>query len=165
MSTFAQKIADGFTRTIQLVKQTANDLNGKIGVLTGLDTVNKSSLVTAINETLGIAKSKAAINDTATSATTTYSSNKIDASINTAITGLIGGADINNDTLKELADKITAVAQSDAGLVSAIAAQSFTASQQLQARANIGAAAAADLGDLTGVDFVADINTAFANGS
>lgn len=163
MSTFAQKIADGFTRTIQLVKQTANDLNGKIGVLTGLDTVNKSSLVTAINETLGIAKSKAAINDTATSATTTYSSNKIDASINTAITGLIGGADINNDTLKELADRVTAVAQADQGLVSAVAAQSFNATQQAQARGNIGAVASSDMGDINNADFVAIVNAAYTS--
>lgn len=62
-----------------------------------------------------------------------------------AITDLINGADVDSDTLKELADKITALAQADNGLVSAVEAQDFNASQQKQARDNISAIAEEDL--------------------
>ena len=62
-----------------------------------------------------------------------------------AITDLINGADADSDTLKELADKITALAQADNGLVNATQAQSFTVEQQKQARTNIAALAEEDL--------------------
>lgn len=84
------------------------------------------------------------INDTAKSGTSTYSSNKIEALVTASVNALINGADASSDTLKELADKIVALAQADNGLVSATSAQSFTPTQQNQARANIGAVAQAD---------------------
>lgn len=62
-----------------------------------------------------------------------------------AVTDLINGADADSDTLKELADKITALAQADNGLVNATQAQSFTVEQQKQARTNIAALAEEDL--------------------
>lgn len=62
-----------------------------------------------------------------------------------AVTDLINGADTDSDTLKELADKITALAQADNGLVNATQAQSFTVEQQKQARTNIAALAEEDL--------------------
>lgn len=62
-----------------------------------------------------------------------------------AITDLINGADVDSDTLKELADKITALAQADNGLVSAVEAQDFDADQKKQARDNISAIAEEDL--------------------
>lgn len=62
-----------------------------------------------------------------------------------AVTDLINGADADSDTLKELADKITALAQADNGIVSAAKAQSFDAEQQKQARTNIAALAEEDL--------------------
>lgn len=62
-----------------------------------------------------------------------------------AIADLINGADVDSDTLKELADKITALAQADNGLVSAVEAQDFNASQKKQARDNISAIAEEDL--------------------
>lgn len=80
----------------------------------------------------------AAINDAATSAVSVWSSQKTQAQITAAITALINGAGIDADTLKELADKITALAQADAGLVSTAAVQAFNAAQQLQACQNLG---------------------------
>lgn len=62
-----------------------------------------------------------------------------------AIVDLINGADADSDTLKELADKITALAQADNGLVNATQAQSFDTDQQKQARTNIAALAEEDL--------------------
>lgn len=62
-----------------------------------------------------------------------------------AVTDLINGADADSDTLKELADKITALAQADNGLVNATQAQSFTVEQQKQARTNIAALAEEDI--------------------
>lgn len=67
------------------------------------------------------------------------------AELTQAITDLINGADADSDTLKELADKITALAQADNGLVNATQAQSFTVEQQKQARTNIAALAEEDL--------------------
>lgn len=68
-----------------------------------------------------------------------------DTSVAQAVQQLIGGADISGDDLKELGDKILALMQTDAGLVSASAAQTFDEIQQSRARSNIGAAALADL--------------------
>ena len=66
------------------------------------------------------------------------SAGQVTAAINAAITALINGADVNNDTLKELADRITALAQADAGLVSTAQVQNFNAAQKQQACENIG---------------------------
>nr|WP_241879642.1 hypothetical protein [Psychrobacter sp. PraFG1]UNK06469.1 hypothetical protein MN210_08220 [Psychrobacter sp. PraFG1] len=60
-----------------------------------------------------------------------------------AITDLINGADADSDTLKELADKITALAQADKGLVSATSAQEFKETNKQIARKNIDAVAQA----------------------
>lgn len=165
MASLVQLVADGFVRTINIVKSVRDDLNGKIGDRTALTTTAKSSLVVALNEVKASINSGGQIDDSQINTTTTYSSQKITSAINNAIQQLINGAGSDADTLKELADKITAVAQADVGLVSAVAAQSFTAAQQLQARNNIGAASATDIGDIAGVDFVATINTAFASGA
>lgn len=98
-------------------------------------------LVTAINavdtKIAGIAPG-AAINDNVTAAGTTWSSTKSQAQINAAVAALIGGADVNNDTLNEIAARITANASADAGHVSFVAAQVLTTPEQAQACANIG---------------------------
>jgi hypothetical protein len=83
------------------------------------------------------------------------------------VANLINGAGSDSDTLKELADKIVALAQTDTGLVSVALAQTFTDVQKAQARTNIGAASATDLTALTtnvgntDRDFVADFNTGY----
>lgn len=144
-----------------------------IGSLTDLNTTAKSSVVAALNglqvkvtqleQQLGNATG---IDDNATAATTTWSSTKINSSINASITALIGGAPGTLDTLKELADALTAADSELDGLLAMInnrvrfdAAQVLDATQQAQARANIGAVAAASIGD-TERDLVADFNAA-----
>jgi hypothetical protein len=133
------------------------------GALSGLNTTNKTSLVDAINEVL--ASAGVSIDDLATNSTTTWSSSKINDTITSAITALIGGAGVDDDTLAELANKIAALQLADAGLVSANTVQSFTPAQKLQALDNIGAASEADLtllevavGDTTR-NFVTDFET------
>jgi type V secretory pathway adhesin AidA len=80
----------------------------------------------------------AVIDDAATANNKVWSSNKTQTQITAAITAVINGAGVDSDTLKELADDITALAQADNGLLSAIAVQAFTDPQKQQACANIG---------------------------
>lgn len=136
-------------------------LRAVTGDKANLQTGDKSSLVAALNELKAALSGAAGINDAATASTTTWSSQKTQAAIDAAVTALVNGAATDGDTLKELADRITALAQADAGLVSAAQAQSFNATQQAQARSNIGAASAAAVGD-TEQDLVAAFNTALA---
>lgn len=127
-------IAAAFLRIVNA----SNALNARIGTLSTLTTTDKSSVVAALNEVKASISGFAAINDAATASGTTWSSTKIQAQITAAITAILNGADSANDTLLELANRITAVAQADAGLVSAVATQSFTPTQQQQACENIG---------------------------
>lgn len=133
----------------------------KIGTLASLSTTAKASLVASINEIVTALNAKTTINDSASSGTQTWSSNKIGTEISAAITALINGSDSANDTLKELADRITAAVTADAGAVSAISVQSFTAPQKTQARANIDAYGSVELGN-PDTDLVALYNTAKA---
>lgn len=82
-----------------------------------------------------------------------------------AITDLINGADADSDTLKELADKITALAQADNGLVNATQAQSFTVEEQKQARDNIGAISEADVNGILEVQSGGDYVSAYLQAS
>lgn len=165
MTTLVQKLNEGFTRITQLLKQVNTDLNGKIGDRTQLNTTAKTSIVAALNELKTVVDQATQVNDSATNTMQTWSSNKINAQINTAIAALINGADQDADTLKELADKILAVVQAEQGLVSAVNAQSFNASQQSQARSNIDAAQSSLVGDIENADFVSTVNTAYASGA
>lgn len=96
------------------------------------------------------------INDTTASATSLYSSSKVDSQITTAKQAvkndLLGGAGAAYDTLKELADLINnnasaiqAIETLAAGHVKFDGTQELTAEQKAQARANIGAMAGDDL--------------------
>ncbi|RYF79777.1 MAG: hypothetical protein EOO29_16115 [Comamonadaceae bacterium] len=148
------------------------------GSLSALTTTAKSSLVAAINElkTLidGLSGGGAIIDDGAGDGdtTVTWSADKIHDAIAAAVLALkddlTDGAGATLDTLKELADAInndpafaTTIATALANRVRFDAAQSLTTPQQAQARSNIGAVAAADVGD-TDHNFVADYNTAKA---
>lgn len=159
-----------------LAEQTANTIkavNAKVGNTASLTTTDKTTVVAALNELranlLALPTPSSIIDDAAASASKTYSSTKISSLITTAVANLINGAASDSDTLKELADKIVALAQTDNGLVSTALAQSFTDVQKAQARTNIGAASATDLATLTtnigntDRDFVADFNTAYLN--
>lgn len=140
------------------IVQSINAVNSKVGTLSSLTTTDKTSLVAALNEVRAmVGAAGAAIDDAATATGTTWSSSKIQQQITAAITALINGAGGADDTLQELADKITALAQADSGLVSTAAVQSFTEAQQLQACQNIG------IGDPT-TNFVTAIEANLASG-
>ena len=148
------------------------------GALTDLDTTTKTSLVAAVNELKGIVDglsgSSAVINDGAGDGdtTVTWSANKIFDTIAAASAALkdelTDGAGAALDTLKELADALgndpsfsATIAAEIANRVRYDAAQALSAPQQAQARNNIGAQAAAAVGD-TDRDFVADYEAAKA---
>ena len=162
MAILTQSINDGFAQITTLLKQVNNTLKSNQGDLANLNTTDKTSLVNALNELKGLITSGGSgISDTNTTTSNTWSATKISAEITKAINNLINGADVSSDTLKELADKITALAQADNGLVSAKIAQSFTAPEKLQARNNIDVYSKAEIGDIN-TNFVATINTTFS---
>jgi hypothetical protein len=151
-----------------------------IGPLGGLTTTAKSNLVAAINEVKAAVSAvdlTALINDTALAGVTdkTYSVDKILTLLSNLETKIMGGITPEAlDTIKELADYLSSETVAN-GIVAQMAnrvrvdsAQSFTAGEQAQGRANIGAAAAAELATLianignTNHDFVADYNAAKA---
>ena len=160
MAVLTQSINDGFVQITTLLKQVNNTLKGNQGDLTKLSTADKTSLVNALNELKNTIDNKTSINDSQKTAANTWSATKISTEITTAITNLINGADVSSDTLKELADKIAALAQADNGLVSAKVAQSFTAPEKLQARNNIDVYSKAEIGDIN-TNFVTTINTTY----
>ena len=146
------------------------------GALTDLDTTTKTSLVAAVNELKGIVNglSGALINDAAGDGdtTVTWSADRIFDAIAAASAALknelTNGAGAALDTLAELANALgndpsfaATIAGEIATRVRYDAAQALSAPQQAQARDNIGAQAAAAVGD-TDHDFVADYTAAKA---
>ncbi len=130
------------------VAQEFNDVRAKAGNLANLTTTDKSNLV-------------AAIDDAHVAATTTYSSNKIVSLLDALKTEILGGADAAYDTLVEIQQLLQNGTSGLDALLAAVnnrvrfdAAQSLTVAEQLQARSNIGAVAASDVGN-TDTDFVA----------
>jgi len=143
------------------VAQEFNDVRAKAGNLANLTTTDKSNLVAAINELKAAVVSSAVIDDAHIAATTTYSSNKIVSLLDALTTGLLGGADAAYDTLVEIQQLLQNGTSGLDALLAAVnnrvrfdAAQSLTVAEQLQARSNIGAVAANDVGN-TDTDFVA----------
>lgn len=160
MAVLTQSINEGFAQITMLLKQVSNTLKANQGDLTKLNTADKTSLVNALNELKNTIDNKTSIDDSQNTAGNTWSAAKISNEITTAITNLINGADVSSDTLKELADKIVALAQADNGLVSASQSQSFTAQQKAQARTNIDVYSKAEIGDIN-TNFVTTINTTY----
>ena len=173
------------TRIVALAQAMGADvkaLTAAQGSLSALDTTTKTSLVAAINELMGlIGSAGASIDDLAGNGNTavTWSADKIFDSIEAAKTAvkndLINGASAALDTLNELAAALgndpsfaATIATEIANRVRFDAAQTLTSPQQAQARANIGAASAADVsGLLTGLgtydrDYAADYTAAKA---
>ncbi|CAG2146141.1 hypothetical protein [Ralstonia mannitolilytica] len=143
------------------VAQEFNDVRAKAGNLAHLTTTDKSSLVAAINELKAAVVSSAVIDDAHVAATTTYSSNKIVSLLDALKTEILGGADAAYDTLVEIQQLLQNGTSGLDPLLAAVnnrvrfdAAQSLTVAEQLQARSNIGAVAATDVGN-TDTDFVA----------
>jgi capsid protein len=143
------------------VAQEFNDVRAKAGNLSSLTTTDKSTLVAAINELQAAVASSTAIDDTQIATTSTYSSNKIVSLLDALKTEILGGADAAYDTLVEIQQLLQSGTSGLDALLAAInmrvrfdAAQSLTVTEQLQARTNIGAVAASDVGN-TDTDFVA----------
>lgn len=160
MAVLTQSINEGFAQITMLLKQVSNTLKANQGDLTKLNTADKTSLVNALNELKNTIDNKTSIDDSQNTAGNTWSAAKISNEITQAITNLINGADVSSDTLKELADKIVALAQADSGLVSASQSQAFTEQQKAQARTNIDVYSKAEIGDIN-TNFVTTINTTY----
>lgn len=143
------------------VAQEFNDVRAKAGNLAQLTTTDKSSLVAAINELKAAVQASGAIDDTQVATSSTYSSHKIVTLLDTLKAEILGGADAAYDTLLEIQRLLQDGTSGLDALLTAVnrrvrfdAAQTLTAAEQAQARSNIGAVAAADVGD-TDTDFVA----------
>ncbi|AGR47729.1 capsid-related protein [Sinorhizobium phage phiM7] len=136
-------------------------LNGNAADLTALTTTAKSNLVAAINE-LKVAVDSAAgggatINDSTTTSTAVWSSQKVTDELDALKDAILGpGVSAALDTLKELGDALAANDGDIATITTALAnrvrfdaAQTLTSGEQLQARQNIAAVSTADVGDTT----------------
>ena len=141
MATQQQRI----TELAQAIAADIKRLTTNQGTLTELTTTDKTSLVKAINELKSSITNATSINDTSTSTSATWSSNKINTSINNAVSALVGGAGTTLDTLKELAAALgndanfaTTIATQMGKRVRVDAAQTFTVAEQAQGCANLG---------------------------
>lgn len=150
------------TALAQAIAADIKRLTTNQGTLTALSTTDKTSLVNAINELKNSIANTTNINDTNTSKSATWSSDKINASINNAVAALVNGAGTTLDTLKELADALgndanfaATIATQMGKRVRVDAAQTFTVTEQAQGCANLG------IGN-PDTDFVAAYNTAKA---
>lgn len=143
-----------------LATQIGSDIKTLIahdGDLSALTTQQKASLVLALNElkaglTAVEGKLGAQIDDSSSGTDKTWSASKINSAITEAVNALINGAPETLDTIKEVADAITAnkdaiaaIQAVAAGHVKYDGAQSLTSEQKTQARTNIGAAGTADV--------------------
>lgn len=159
MATTEAEIKLAFTEVGTKIKETRT----LMGLLSSLTTIEKSSLVAAINEiNAKTAGAGAQIDDVTARSTTVYSSSKVVSAIAEARaalkTEILGGAGATVDTLQEIA---TLLANSDIDDDNAIAAlttalgnrvrfdapQTLTAPQKVQANANIGSVSLAQFGD------------------
>lgn len=133
------------TLLAQAIAADIKQLTTNQGTLTALSTTDNSSLVAAINELKSSIANATNINDDSTSSSATWSSDKINTSINEAISALVNGADTTLDTLKELADALgndanfaTAIATQMGKRVRVDAPQTFTVDEQAQGCENLG---------------------------
>jgi len=143
------------------VAQEFNDVRAKAGNLANLTTTDKSNLVAAINELKAAVVSSSEIDDANIAISSTYSSSKIVTLLDALKSEILGGADAAYDTLLEIQQLLQNGTSGLDALLAAVnnrvrfdAAQSLTVAEQLQARSNIGAVAASDVGN-TDTDFVA----------
>ena len=150
------------TELAQAIASDIKELKASQGLLSNLSTANKTSLIEAINELKTSIANTTDINDASTSASATWSSDKINTSINNAVSALVNGSGSALDTLKELADALGNDANFAATLAEQMGkrvrvdeSQMFSANERLMACINIG------IGD-PDTDFVAAYNTAKA---
>lgn len=145
------------TRVATEAKALRTLINGNAADLAALTTTAKSNLVAAINELQSEIAASSGINDATTTTTSTWSSSKINTEIGTATAALVDSAPGTLDTLNELA----AALGDDANFATTIntalgnrvrvdtAAQGLNSTQQGNARTNIDAASATDVGSTT----------------
>lgn len=140
------------TQITALIAAIASDIKtllANTGNLANLTTANKTSLVNSLNElksSIANIDLTSLISDaTLTSTQKTYSIDKINAQIAAAVASLVNSAPGTLDTLKELADALTADSSTISGLVAAIgnrvrfdAAQSLTDPEKITACQNLG---------------------------
>ena len=111
------------TAFINSVGTDIKNLTAKIGNLANLQTTDKSSLVSAINEIKDSAGTN--IDDVNASTTTTFSGTAIQEKISAAKTEvkneILGGASPAYDTLQEIQDFIESDSSATAALVTAVA--------------------------------------------
>ena len=150
------------TALAQAIASDIKTLTANQGSLTALTTTNKTSLVAALNELKTAIANATNINDSATNTSATWSSQKINTAINSAVSALVDGASTTLDTLKELADALgndanfaTTIATQMGKRVRVDATQTFTVEEQAQGCANLG------IGN-PDTDFVAAYTTAKA---
>lgn len=150
------------------VAQEFNDVRAKTGNLANLTTTDKSNLVAAINELKAAVVSSSEIDDANIAISSTYSSSKIVTLLDALKSEILGGADAAYDTLLEIQQLLQNGTTGLDALLAAVnnrvrfdAAQTLSAPEQAQARSNIGAVAASDVGD-TDTDFVAVFDGALA---
>ena len=94
------------TRVATEVKAVRTLINGNAADLSALTTTEKTTLVAALNElnaAIGAIDLTDLISDATTATTTTWSSTKINSSIDAAVSALVDGAPGVLDTLNELA--------------------------------------------------------------
>jgi len=150
------------TRIATEIKALRTLINGNSADLSALTTTAKGNLVAALNELkASIPAAGVDISDGTTTLTSTWSSTKISNQITAALNALTTGAPGALDTLDELAAALGDDANFAATVTTALGkrvsvagAQSFTAPEQAQALANIGAQSAAGIGDVN-TDLVA----------
>lgn len=171
MATLVTRIVDLATRVATESKALRTLVNGNATDLSGLTTTAKSNLVASLNELKGridaaVAASGAVIDDTATASTSkTYSITKIRDLVSTSINAITAGAPAALDTLDELAAALGDDANFAATITTALgnrvrvdAAQTLTAAQKIQARANIDALSVTEIGD-PDTNFVSTFNS------
>lgn len=162
------------TSTVWSSSKTRSEIDAK----SSIDDTKSSTTTTyssSKTESVATAAAGALINDTTASGTRVYSSTKTEARITAATaqlkTDLLGGAAPAYDTLKELYDLLQAGDSADQAAISDLvtqlgtrvrfdAAQTLTDAQKAQARTNIGAVSADDVGD-TSANFVTVFQDAY----
>ena len=144
--TFAETVG----QDVHDLKTIAQQLEAKQGDLSTLTTTQKNTLVGAVNEL------KSALTNVSS---TMVTQPQMTTAINDALNSIIDGAPQAWNTFKEFADYVAADQTAAAAMLDALAkrvrvdaAQNFTATEQAMGRTNIGAASAADLGDVANFD-------------
>jgi hypothetical protein len=171
MATLETRLRDLATRVGTECKALRTLLNGNAGDLTALTTTAKANLVAAINELqaeINAAGSAPEVNDALTNTSNTWSSQKISDQITAAVNALATGAPTLLNSIDELAAALGDDANFAATMTTSLgnrvrydAAQTLTAPQKAQAKANIDAYGALEIGN-PDTDFVAVFNTAAA---